>query len=223
LGLTTQKEEQMPADWNQQIPTRKSLLSRLKHRDDQNIWQASWQDFYDIYSRLIYVTAIQAGLREAEAEEVVQDTVIAVDKAIGRFEYQPEKCKFKTWLHAITRRQVANQFRKRQGKGRLLESLPGQDEGGETVNDIPDPASQALDETWDREWERNLLDAAAERVKRRVSPAHYQIFEYHALQGHGVSQTAKALGISAAKVYLVKHRIARQVREEVAYLRTNYL
>jgi RNA polymerase sigma-70 factor (ECF subfamily) len=210
---------QMPVNWNQLIPTRKSLLSRLKHWDDQK----SWQDFYGIYSRLIYGAAIKAGLREAEAEDVVQDTVIAVAKAIQGFKYQPEKCAFKTWLHAITRRQVANQFRKRQGKGRLLEPLPSQDEEAELVNDIPDPASQALDETWEQEWERNLLEAAAERVKRRVSPAQFQIFEYHALQGHGVSETAQALGISAAKVYLVKHRIAKQVREEVAYLRTKYV
>jgi RNA polymerase sigma-70 factor (ECF subfamily) len=209
----------MPVDWNQLIPTRRSLLSRIKHWDDQK----SWQDFYDIYSRLIYGAAIKTGLTEAEAEDVVQDTVIAVAKAIQGFKYQPEKCAFKTWLHAITRRQVANQFRKRQGKGRLLEPLPAQDEEAEPMNDMPDPASQALDETWEREWERNLLEAAAERVKRRVSPAQFQIFEYHVLQGHGVRETAKALGISAAKVYLVKHRISKQVREEVAYLRTKYV
>jgi RNA polymerase sigma-70 factor (ECF subfamily) len=209
----------MPVDWNQLIPTRKSLLSRLKHWDDQK----SWQDFYDIYSRLIYGAAIKTGLTEAEAEDVVQDTVIGVAKAIQGFKYDPEKCAFKTWLHTITRRQVANQFRKRQGKGRLLEPLPSADADDSTAEEIPDPASQALDETWEREWERNLLEAAAERVKRRVSPAHYQIFEYHVLQGHGANETAKALGISAARVYLVKHRIARQVREEVAYLRTKYV
>src|ERR1035437_1999820 len=210
---------QMPVNWNQLIPTRKSLLSRLKHWDDQK----SWQDFYGIYSRLIYGAAIKAGLREAEAEDVVQDTVIAVAKAIQGFKYHPEKCAFKTWLHAITRRQVANEFRKRQGKGRLLEPLPSQDGETELVNDIPDPASQALDETWAKEWERNLLEAAAERVKRRISPAQFQIFEYHVLQDHGVAETARALGISAMKVYLAKHRVSAQVRNEVAYLRTRYV
>jgi RNA polymerase sigma-70 factor (ECF subfamily) len=209
----------MPVDWNQLIPTRRSLLSRLKHWDDQK----SWQDFYDIYARLIYGAAIKAGLEEVEAEDVVQDTVIAVVKAIEGFEYQPEKCAFKTWLHAITRRQVANQFRKRQGRGRLLEPLPPRDAEGEPVNDISDPASMALDETWEREWERNLLEAATERVKRRVSPAQFQIFEYHVLQDHGVVETARALGVGATKVYLAKHRVSVQVRNEVAYLRTRYV
>lgn len=207
--------------WNQLVPTRKSLLSRLKHWDDQK----SWQDFYDIYAGLIYGTAIKAGLTEAEAEDVVQETVIAVAKAIQAFKYDPQKCAFKTWLHAITRRQVVNQFRKRQGKGRLLEPLPQANTNDDTfvVEGIPDPASHALDETWEREWEHNLLSAAAERVKARASPAQYQIFEYHVLQGHTVGETAQALGVSAARVYLAKHRVSAQVREEVAYLRTKYI
>lgn len=209
----------MVLDWNQLVPTRRSLLSRLKHWDDQK----SWQDFYDIYARLIYGAAIKAGLTGTEAEDVVQETVIAVAKSIQSFKYDPQKCAFKTWLHAITRRQVANQFRKRQGKGRVLEPLAGDNGESSAANDIPDPAGLALDEAWEQEWERSLLAAAAERVKARVSPAKYQIFEYHVLQQHSAVETARALGISAAKVYLVKHRITRQVRNEVAYLRTKYV
>jgi DNA-directed RNA polymerase specialized sigma24 family protein len=128
-----------------------------------------------------------------------------------------------TWLHGITKRQVANQFRRRQGKGRVVESLAGDNGESSAVNDIPDPAGRALDEAWEQEWERNLLAAAAERVKARVSPTQYQIFEYHVLQEHSVVETARALGISAAKVYLAKHRISAQVRNEVAYLRTRYV
>ncbi len=209
----------MPVDWNRLIPTRKSLLSRLKHWDDQK----SWQDFYDIYHRLIFGAAIKAGLTETEAEDVVQETVTAVARAIRDFKYEPEKCAFKTWLHGITKRQVANQFRTRQGKGRLLEPLPSADEEDSPVNELPDPASQVLDEIWEREWEQNLLDAAINRVKRRASPAQFQIFEYHVRQGHSVSETARDLDVTAAKVYLAKHRISARVRAQVAYLRTKHV
>ncbi len=209
----------MSEDWKQLIPTRKSLLSRLKHWDDQK----SWQDFYDIYAGLIHRVALKAGLTESEAEDVVQETVVAVAKGIQNFKYDPAHCSFKTWLHAIARRQATNQFRKRQGKGRVMEPLAGSNGTSSTVDDIPDPAARALDETWEKEWERNLLAAAAERVKARVSPAQYQIFEYHVLQQHSAAETARALGISAAKVYLAKHRISAQVRNEVAYLRTQYV
>jgi RNA polymerase sigma-70 factor (ECF subfamily) len=61
------------------------------------------------------------------------------------------------------------------------------------------------------------------RVKRRTSPAQFQVFEYYVLQNHSVAETARAIGISAAKVYLTKHRVSAQVRKELAYLRTSYV
>jgi RNA polymerase sigma factor (sigma-70 family) len=210
----------MTIDWKQLVPTRRSLLSRIKNWDDQK----SWGEFHEIYRPLIRGAAIKAGLTETEAEDATQDTLIAVAKAIREFNYDPQKCAFKTWLHAITRRQVANQFRKRQGHGRVLESLEG--ERGETVDgesslvdDIPDPASLALEEAWEREWEQNLKDAAVQRVQNRVSPTQFQIFDYHELQGHSVAETARVLGINPAQVYLAKHRILIQVRAEVQLLK----
>ena len=58
------------------IPTRASLLSRLKNWDDQD----SWKDFFDTYWKLIYAAALKSGLSDAEAQDVVQDTVVSVAK-----------------------------------------------------------------------------------------------------------------------------------------------
>ncbi len=48
------------------IPTRRSLLTRLKQWDDHE----SWKDFFDTYWKLVY----SAALNETEAQEVVQET-----------------------------------------------------------------------------------------------------------------------------------------------------
>ena len=45
------------------IPTRQSLLSRLKNSEDHD----SWQDFFDTYWKLIYSVAVKSGLTVAEA------------------------------------------------------------------------------------------------------------------------------------------------------------
>ena len=50
------------------IPTRQSLLARLKDWEDQ----ASWREFFDTYWRLIHAVALKAGLNEVEAQEVVR-------------------------------------------------------------------------------------------------------------------------------------------------------
>ena len=62
----------MPA--NEFIPTRRSLLSRLKNWNDQ----ASWQDFFDTYWKLIYSVARQSGLHDAEAQDVLQEVLLVV-------------------------------------------------------------------------------------------------------------------------------------------------
>jgi DNA-directed RNA polymerase specialized sigma24 family protein len=59
--------------------TRQSLLVRLKQLDDKT----SWREFFETYWELIYNFARKASLNDAEAQEVVQETVIAVARKIG--------------------------------------------------------------------------------------------------------------------------------------------
>ena len=75
-------------------PTRASLLSRLKDRDDH----VGWQEFFDTYWKLIYGVALKAGLNDSEAQDVVQETVIYVAKKLPDFRYDPEKGSFKSVL-----------------------------------------------------------------------------------------------------------------------------
>src|SRR5438132_294694 len=91
------------------LPTRHSLLSRLKNWDDSE----SWSDFFNTYWRLIFNFACKAGLTEAEAQDVVQQTVIEVSQKIREFKYDPKRGSFKTWLLQLTRWRIQDQFRKR--------------------------------------------------------------------------------------------------------------
>ena len=63
------------------IPKRQSLLARLKDVGDQE----SWRDFFDTYWRLIHATALKAGLTDTEAQEVVQEVMIAAAKIMPEF------------------------------------------------------------------------------------------------------------------------------------------
>ncbi|MBI4663228.1 MAG: sigma-70 family RNA polymerase sigma factor [Verrucomicrobia bacterium] len=91
------------------IPTRRSLLSRLKNWDDHE----SWRVFFDTYWKLIYGVALKAGLTAGEAEDVVQETVLTAAKTMGKFKYDPKVCSFKSWLMHLTRKRIADQFHKR--------------------------------------------------------------------------------------------------------------
>jgi RNA polymerase sigma-70 factor (ECF subfamily) len=213
----------MPEQLFDPIPTRYSLLNRLKDWGDQT----SWQDFFNTYSRLIYNVAVKAGLSDTEAQEVVQETVIAVARKIGEFKADPAHGSFNAWLMQLTRWRIADQWRKRQAGPAPDASGAGgwkpeswSDDTGSTgpIERVPDPASLALDAVWHTEWEKHLMDAALERVKQQVSPRQFQMFDLHVLQNQSVQETASTLQVSVASVYMAKHRVARLVKKEVKKL-----
>src|SRR6266516_7814507 len=91
------------------IPTRLSLLNRLKNWEDQR----SWQDFFNTYWKFIYSVALKGGLTDAEAQDVVQETVVTVAKKIKDFQMDTQRGSFKAWLVHTTKWRIADQFRKR--------------------------------------------------------------------------------------------------------------
>ena len=79
--------------------TRKSLIARLENWEDQR----TWDEFYRTYWRLIYSVALKAGLREDEAWDVVQETILSIAKQSKKNIYKPEQGSFKLWLWNMTR------------------------------------------------------------------------------------------------------------------------
>ena len=194
------------------VMTRESLLSRLKNRSDDE----SWMTFYQTYWRLIYNTAIRAGLNDAEAKDVVQETVVSVVKAMPDFQYDQKKGKFKGWLMRITQRRIADEWRKRdKALSNAGSNWPVNEDGQEfdELNSIPD-ANDKLTQIWDAEWDRNLWLTALERVKQKVDLKQYQIFDLFVFKNLRVAEIAKTMNVNRAYVYLIKHRIQKLLKKE---------
>lgn len=51
-------------------------------------------------------------------------------------------------------------------------------------------------------------------MKRQVAPEQFQIFDLACLEGWPVRKVTETLGVSAARVYLAKHRIGRMLKKE---------
>jgi len=196
------------------LPTRASLLQRLKNWQDQS----SWTDFFNAYWRLIYGVARKAGLMDDEAQEVVQETLISVAKHIPTFKYDPKIGSFKTWLLNMTRWRIIAQFRKRQS--RVLQQPPdeGSTERTAAVDRVEDPNVRSLDEHWEAEWEANLMQAALDNTKRRLDPQKYQIFDFYVNKEWSPEKVAERFGVSVSQVYQIKHRVTEALKTEVARL-----
>ncbi len=194
-------------------PTRRSLIGRLKNWEDRE----SWAVFFETYWRLIYGFAIKTGLSDAEAQDVVQETIVSVAKRMRDFKYDPAVGSFKSWLLLITRRRIADFHRKRNrephhGFGNALEDHPVW-EGTEEISVLPE-----LNAVWEAEWQRNILDAAVHRVRRIIDPRQFQIFDCYVLKQWSPKEVVRTLGVSMGQVYLAKHRVSALVKKEIARL-----
>ena len=196
------------------IPTRPSLLARLKDGDEQ----AGWREFLETYGRLIRGAALKSRLTEEEADDVLQETAMAVVKNIGAFQYDPAKCAFKSWLLLITRQRIIWQLRKRPPAGSA--SARPDDDGPRTatIDRIPDSAVADLDAHWEEEWQKNLMAAALTKIKRQVKAKQFQMFDLYALQQWPVREVARTMKVSVAQVYLARHRVAALLQKEVKRL-----
>lgn len=200
-------------------PTRRSLLTRLKQWDNQD----SWQEFFDTYWRLIYAFAIKSGLADAEAQEVVQETLISVAHEFKDFKYDPARGSFKSWLLLITRRRIADQMRKRYRAREVGKLNPNDTQVAEEINAQNQTSSDPAETAWNQAWRTQLADAAMARVKTQVRPEQFQMFEMYVVRGQSGGVVARALGVSLMSVYLAKHRVSALLKKEVARLEKEML
>lgn len=201
------------------LPTRHSLLTRLKNWDDSD----GWKRFFDTYWKLIYSAAIKSGLSDAEAQDVVQETVLSVAKKMNEFKYDPALGSFKGWLLTLTRWRIIDQVRKRSRHAQMGGSQAEDGAGTSPIDSLPDEQGIKLDAIWEAEWQKNLMDAALQRVKRKVGARQYQLFDLHVIKQWPVEDVIKTLGVTGNNVYQSKSRISALLRKEIELLETKLI
>jgi RNA polymerase sigma factor (sigma-70 family) len=198
------------------IPTRVTLIQRLKNWQDQS----SWQEFFDTYWKLIYDHAVRNGLNDAEAQDVVQETLIDVARHMPGFKYDPAIGSFKSWLFRLVQWRITDQYRKRLPLA--VDPPTPLDQAGhgtDALDRVPDLKNALPDAAWDLKWEENLLVAALARVKRRVDPQKYQLFDCAVNKEWASDKVAQTFGVEVEQVYQAKHRVTNAIREELDRLR----
>ena len=193
------------------LETRSSLIQRLK----ATINGESWEEFFHTYWELIYNVARRAGLSEADAQDIVQETILKIHKSLDRFEYNRKRGTFKGWLRTVTRSRLNDFFKKQQRRPAL--NHPLEEAAGELQN-LEDPEGPEIEKIWDEEWNRNLIQAALSRTKKLSSPKQFQIFKCHYIDEWTVRETCRTLGVNAAQVYMAKQRVGKIFQESVEAL-----
>ncbi len=134
--------------------TKTSLLLRIQNPRDEE----AWREFVAIYRPVVYRLARMRELQHADADDLSQRVVIAVQRAIGNWQLDPTKGRFRFWLARIAQNAIINALARRP---------PDAAVGGSSVHELlqkhplPDHDTQ---QDLQREYRRSLFRRAAQRI-----------------------------------------------------------
>ena len=191
------------------ITTSKTLIDQLKEPGNDS----AWEKFYKLYSPLIFGFVRKRHFDCATAEDILQMTMCELVRYIPRFEYDPSKGRFSSFLCRIVSRMISKW---------LIINKPNRIFWENSIStgdvDISDPQSFQMFGEFEREEKRVLLRHGLVRVKERVQPLTWESFYLYVLRGRSAKETAMELGISEAAVFKHKERIIACLKEEVKRL-----
>ena len=183
--------------------TRLSLIVRLKDHDDQE----AWGEFLEIYRPLVYRLAICKGLQDADAEDVVQQVFGSVARAVDRWQPDAARATFRTWLTTIARNATINA---------LVRRAPDRASGDTADRELlAEYAETADSQVLVMESRREIFQWAARRVREEFEPKTWDAFWLTAVEGHDVTEVAKAIDKKPGAIYAARSRVMKRLKQIV--------
>ena len=188
--------------------TRQTLIMRAQQRSEP-----AWEEFSGIYRRYVYVVIRSMGVAHEDTEDLVQEIMLKVWKALPDFEMGEGKPKFRTWLRTVTRNVVISFLRTRKRQS------TGMDELVKLKNDqyLASVRVSEVDEIAEKEWMNFISNLAFDRIKDHFTGNAIAVFQA-GLDGESSQETAARLGIGVASVYPLRSRVKQRLLEEVKRL-----
>ena len=186
--------------------TRVSLLERLRDPQDEE----AWHEFVQLYTPVIFRTARAAGVQTADAEEVVQQVLVSVVKALAERPHDRSRAKFRTWLGVVSKNATISLLRKtRPDRG------SGDSAQHKSLQQVEDRAGNEAIAKLEQDYKRQLFLSIASDVERQFAADTWQAFWLTTVEGQPIEEVAIKLGKQAGSVYAARSRVMRKIREKV--------
>ena len=212
------------------IPATSTTLLRDLANDSQH---ARWSEFVTRY-RPVMEAYLRERFPSVEADDVIQETLIAVWAALPSYRYAPdEKGHFHNYLTGILRNKALRQLYKEQrhaeiaemvhddascdGRARTLAAPPSTSSIGRAVAPRPPPDVMADDE---QSWRETLVEIALRQLMNdeSIQSRTRQVFLRVAVNGEKPDDVAVAFGIERNAVDQIKNRMMPRLQKIVADL-----
>ena len=194
----------MSSDYN----TRHTLIAKIRNQHDDH----SWEDFVYFYQRYIFVVIVKMGVSHQDAEDLVQRVLLALWEKLPSFEYEPNKCKFRTWMNKITRNTVIAYFRKQKRYKNDLERA-----ASIKLNESDDTNEPEIYNMAEKEWKLHVSNLAWENIKDEFKGKAAQVFMMFS-EGKDIEVICNELDIKKNTAYVLKNRVQDKLYKEIRRL-----
>ncbi len=180
---------------------------RLKGTHDE----LAWSEFCETYHPILERMARASGLREQEVPDAVQEIMIAIFRSIATYTPRQHPYAFRGWLAKIARHTAINYLNRK---------LRPAERNGTNRPDMQVLADGAigLDERWEQERQRQLMELALIAVAKRVHPKTLAAFWRTVVDEEAVESVARDLEMNVGSIYVARGRIMAQLQQEVRKL-----
>jgi RNA polymerase sigma-70 factor (ECF subfamily) len=188
--------------------TGSTLLGLLRDPADSRAWDL----FVRRYGPLIHRWCLRWRLQEADADNVTQEVLAQLVQKLHSFRYDPRKGTFRGWLRTLTQHAWSDYLAKNREALRSTgdSDVPKRLENVEARADLMASLAEAFD--------LELLEHAQTRVRLRVTPRDWQIFQELSLEQRPGRAVARELGMTVTAVLMAKSRVQKKLREEIGLL-----
>jgi RNA polymerase sigma-70 factor (ECF subfamily) len=190
------------------VETSVSLLERLSARPTD----LDWTRLFDLYLPLLRSWALRAGLDDADADDLVQDTLTVVVREVASFD-RGRPGAFRSWLRVILTNRLRDFFRSRRNRP----VATGGSDFLERLDQLESPDSE-LSRLWDVEHDRRVANKVMKIVQNDVEAETWQAFRRQVIEGVSAADVAVELGLSPNAVLIAKCRVLKRLRAELAGL-----
>jgi RNA polymerase sigma-70 factor (ECF subfamily) len=170
-----------------------------------------WNDFARLYGPVVRRCLARTGaagrsLGAADRDDLVQETFLAVARALPGFRYDPARGRFRGYLATVVRNLVLRRRREEAARPEVAVAETGEREAAPPTSDA------------DRAMMLEVWTLALARVLRRhaFTPNVKAVFRAHVLDDRPVADVAAEFRMRPNAVYQVKDRVLRAVRRELA-------
>ena len=185
--------------------TSMSLLLRIREQDDE----ADWQRFIDLYKPLVLGWGKRFDLRDADLDDLFQETLTIVRRRIDSFSKDAPGQSFRKWLYVVVRNKTMD-FHRQKGQ-------QPQAHGGTTVLQ----ALQQIPEDEPEEWsvaemsDHALLARALKLVEAEFEPRTWKAFWLSKVEDLSTETIAEQLVMSKGAVRKARFRVLHRLRNEL--------